>query len=126
MESLDTAADLTQQEWQSCGHARGSARARGWGGCWRVFPYDIGERERENWVGKRLWQAHVALNDVDAAVESFKKALELEPNDGGIKKELAAAKKKVDCRAPGNVEIKELESYTHSLDPIFFCCGYKN
>lgn len=27
-------------------------------------------------------QAHMALNDVDAAVESFKKALELEPNDG--------------------------------------------
>lgn len=68
----------------------------------------------------------MALNDVDAAVESFKNALELEPNDGlfllsvslislqysvqlsccqlvnifpfslgGIKKELAAAKKKV-------------------------------
>lgn len=31
-----------------------------------------------------LWinQAHVALNDVDAAVESFKKALDLEPDDG--------------------------------------------
>lgn len=27
-------------------------------------------------------QAHMALNDIDAAVESFKKALELEPNDG--------------------------------------------
>lgn len=27
-------------------------------------------------------QAYMALNDVDAAVESFKKALELEPNDG--------------------------------------------
>lgn len=26
----------------------------------------------------------MALNDVDAAVESFKKALELEPNDGGL------------------------------------------
>lgn len=43
----------------------------------------------------RQGQAHMALNDVDAAVESFKKALELEPNDGGIKKELAAAKKKI-------------------------------
>ncbi|PIN05219.1 HSP90 co-chaperone CPR7/Cyclophilin [Handroanthus impetiginosus] len=43
----------------------------------------------------RQGQAHVALNDIDAAVESFKKALELEPNDGAIKKELAAAKKKV-------------------------------
>ncbi|OUZ99798.1 Tetratricopeptide TPR-1 [Macleaya cordata] len=43
----------------------------------------------------RQGQAHMALNDIDAAVESFKKALELEPNDGGIKKELAAAKKKI-------------------------------
>ncbi|RYR09328.1 hypothetical protein Ahy_B05g077587 [Arachis hypogaea] len=30
----------------------------------------------------------------DAAVESFKNALVLEPNDAGIKKELAAARKK--------------------------------
>nr|GMC83358.1 peptidyl-prolyl cis-trans isomerase CYP40-like [Ipomoea batatas]GMC87599.1 peptidyl-prolyl cis-trans isomerase CYP40-like [Ipomoea batatas] len=43
----------------------------------------------------RQGQAHMALNDIDAAVESFKKALELEPNDGGIRKELAAAKKKI-------------------------------
>ncbi|XP_057782980.1 peptidyl-prolyl cis-trans isomerase CYP40-like [Salvia miltiorrhiza] len=43
----------------------------------------------------RQGQAHVALNDIDAAVESFRKALELEPNDGAIKKEFAAAKKKV-------------------------------
>lgn len=43
----------------------------------------------------RRGQAYMALNDVDAAVESFKKALELEPNDGGIKKELAAAMKKI-------------------------------
>ncbi|GAB4837964.1 Peptidyl-prolyl cis-trans isomerase cyp40, variant 2 [Ancistrocladus abbreviatus] len=43
----------------------------------------------------RQGQAHMALNDIDAAVESFKKALELEPNDAGIKRELAAAKKKV-------------------------------
>lgn len=27
-------------------------------------------------------QAHMALKDIDAAVESFKKALELEPKDG--------------------------------------------
>ncbi|KAK6121401.1 hypothetical protein DH2020_044851 [Rehmannia glutinosa] len=40
-------------------------------------------------------QAHVALNDIDSAVESFRKALELEPNDGAIKKEFAAAKKKI-------------------------------
>ncbi|XP_048335788.1 peptidyl-prolyl cis-trans isomerase CYP40 [Ziziphus jujuba] len=43
----------------------------------------------------RQGQAHMALNDIDAAVESFKKALELEPSDGGIKKELAAAKMKI-------------------------------
>ncbi|KAL1557970.1 Peptidyl-prolyl cis-trans isomerase cyp40, variant 2 [Salvia divinorum] len=43
----------------------------------------------------RQGQAHLALNDIDAAVESFRKALELEPNDGSIKKEYAAAKKKV-------------------------------
>lgn len=28
------------------------------------------------------YQAHMALNDIDAAVENFKKALDLEPNDG--------------------------------------------
>ncbi|KAK8518816.1 hypothetical protein V6N12_012057 [Hibiscus sabdariffa] len=43
-------------------------------------------------------KAHMALNDVDAAAESFKKALRLEPNDGGIKKELAAAMKKINDR----------------------------
>ncbi|KAL2231580.1 UNVERIFIED_CONTAM: Peptidyl-prolyl cis-trans isomerase CYP40 [Sesamum indicum] len=58
---------------------------------------DFAMRDGEN-NAKALFrqgQAHVALNDIDAAVESFKKALELEPNDGAIKKELAAAKKKV-------------------------------
>lgn len=29
-----------------------------------------------------ICQAYMALNDVDAAVESFEKALKLEPNDG--------------------------------------------
>lgn len=29
-----------------------------------------------------ILQAHIALNDIDAAVESFKQALEFEPNDG--------------------------------------------
>lgn len=46
----------------------------------------------------RQGQAHMALNDIDAAVESFKKALQLEPNDAGIKKEFAAAVKKVNDR----------------------------
>ncbi|KAL2537394.1 Peptidyl-prolyl cis-trans isomerase CYP40 [Forsythia ovata] len=43
----------------------------------------------------RQGQAHMALNDIDAGVESFKKALDLEPNDGAIKKEFTAAKKKI-------------------------------
>ncbi|CAM8903852.1 unnamed protein product [Rhodiola kirilowii] len=43
----------------------------------------------------RQGQAHMALNDIDSAVVSFQKALDLEPNDSGIKKELAAAKKKI-------------------------------
>lgn len=32
--------------------------------------------------GLLIHQAYMALNDIDAAVESFKKALDLEPNDG--------------------------------------------
>ncbi|XP_020968579.1 peptidyl-prolyl cis-trans isomerase CYP40 isoform X2 [Arachis ipaensis] len=43
----------------------------------------------------RQGQAYMALHDIDAAVESFKKALTLEPHDAGIKKELAAARKKI-------------------------------
>ncbi|KAG8072480.1 hypothetical protein GUJ93_ZPchr0006g42829 [Zizania palustris] len=46
----------------------------------------------------RQGQAHMALNDIDAAVESFTRALQLEPNDGGIRRELAAAKKKITDR----------------------------
>ncbi|KAM0952541.1 putative peptidylprolyl isomerase [Dioscorea sansibarensis] len=58
---------------------------------------DFALREREGNAKAyfRQGQAYMALNDVDAAVESFKKALELEPNDGGIKKELAAANKRI-------------------------------
>lgn len=33
-------------------------------------------------TGILIYQAYVALKDIDAAAESFKKALELEPNDG--------------------------------------------
>jgi len=43
----------------------------------------------------RQGQAYMALNDIDAAVDSLKKALDLEPNDAGIKKEFAAVKKKI-------------------------------
>ncbi|KAK4346516.1 hypothetical protein RND71_032855 [Anisodus tanguticus] len=45
-----------------------------------------------------LFQAYMAMNATDAAAESFKKALQLEPNNGGIKKELAAAMKKITCK----------------------------
>lgn len=57
---------------------------------------DFAMRDEDN--AKALFrqgQAHMELNDIDAAVESFKKALDLEPNDGAIKKELASAKKKI-------------------------------
>ncbi|KAL3833364.1 hypothetical protein ACJIZ3_008100 [Penstemon smallii] len=43
----------------------------------------------------RQGQVYAALNNIDAAVQSFGKALELEPNDGVIKKELTIAKKKI-------------------------------
>ncbi|KAH6825476.1 peptidyl-prolyl cis-trans isomerase / cyclophilin-40 / rotamase [Perilla frutescens var. hirtella] len=43
----------------------------------------------------RQGQVHKALNNIDAAVESFQKALELEPTDGCIRKDLAIVKKKV-------------------------------
>ncbi|KAI4376001.1 hypothetical protein MLD38_013803 [Melastoma candidum] len=46
----------------------------------------------------RQGQAHMVLNDVDAAVESFSKALALEPDDAGIRKELTAAKRKISER----------------------------
>ncbi|KAK4416230.1 Peptidyl-prolyl cis-trans isomerase CYP40 [Sesamum alatum] len=46
----------------------------------------------------RQGQAYMAFNNIDAAVQSFSKALELEPTDGGIKKELAIAKKKIAVR----------------------------
>ncbi|KAJ1699724.1 hypothetical protein LUZ63_008236 [Rhynchospora breviuscula] len=58
---------------------------------------DFAIREKEGHAKAyfRQGQAHIALNDIDAAVESFKHALDLEPNDAGIKRELAAAKKKI-------------------------------
>ncbi|KAJ4833205.1 Peptidyl-prolyl cis-trans isomerase cyp40 [Turnera subulata] len=46
----------------------------------------------------RQGQAYMALNDVDNAVESFKNALQLEPNDAGIRNELKAARKKINDR----------------------------
>ncbi|KAL6502506.1 Peptidyl-prolyl cis-trans isomerase cyp40 [Orobanche hederae] len=61
---------------------------------------DFATRDEEN-NAKALFrqgQAHMALNDIDAAVESFRKALEFEPNDGAIKKEYAASKKKIAAR----------------------------
>uniref|UniRef100_A0A7N1A1A7 peptidylprolyl isomerase n=1 Tax=Kalanchoe fedtschenkoi TaxID=63787 RepID=A0A7N1A1A7_KALFE len=43
----------------------------------------------------RQGQAYMALNHIDAAAESFKKAHDMEPNNAGIKKELAAARLKI-------------------------------
>jgi peptidyl-prolyl isomerase D len=45
----------------------------------------------------RQGQAQLALNDLDGALWSLTNASQLEPNDVGIKKELAAVKKKVCC-----------------------------
>ncbi|KAK3155354.1 hypothetical protein QOZ80_2BG0202140 [Eleusine coracana subsp. coracana] len=61
---------------------------------------DFALRERDDNAKAffRLGQVRMALNDIDAAVESFKRALELEPNDGGLKRELIAAKKKISDR----------------------------
>ncbi|XP_076897701.1 peptidyl-prolyl cis-trans isomerase CYP40-like [Bidens hawaiensis] len=49
-----------------------------------------GENNAKAWF--RQGQAYMALNEVDKAIQSFKKAKELEPNDAGIRRELNAAK----------------------------------
>eukprot|EP00252_Welwitschia_mirabilis_P003456 TRINITY_DN13527_c0_g1_i1.p1 TRINITY_DN13527_c0_g1~~TRINITY_DN13527_c0_g1_i1.p1 ORF type:complete len:362 (-),score=81.70 TRINITY_DN13527_c0_g1_i1:349-1434(-) len=61
---------------------------------------DFAMRDGENNVKAlfRQGQAYMALRDVDAAVLSFKKALQLEPNDAGIKKELSVASKMISER----------------------------
>ncbi|XP_047327180.1 peptidyl-prolyl cis-trans isomerase CYP40-like [Impatiens glandulifera] len=46
----------------------------------------------------RRGQAHMALNDIDSAIETFKRALDLEPNDAAIRKEFASAKLKITNR----------------------------
>ncbi|CAN4112254.1 unnamed protein product [Withania somnifera] len=85
---------------------------------------DFAMRDGEN-NAKALFrqgQAHMALNDIDAAVESFKKALELEPNDGGIKNQLAAAKKKVSTWHEDSVGVfpQAVGSYLSHLFSFFF------
>ncbi|KAH9618818.1 hypothetical protein KSS87_007322 [Heliosperma pusillum] len=55
----------------------------------------------------RRGQAYNALCDIDAAAKCFEKALELEPNDGAIKRELAATKKKIADR-----HTREKKAYT--------------
>ncbi|XP_042438353.1 peptidyl-prolyl cis-trans isomerase CYP40-like isoform X1 [Zingiber officinale] len=74
--------------------------------------FAIREKEANAKAYFRQGQAHSALNDVDAAVESFLRALELEPNDGAIKKELAAAKKKIADRRD-----KERRAYSRMFQP---------
>ncbi|KAF3500252.1 hypothetical protein F2Q69_00040400 [Brassica cretica] len=46
----------------------------------------------------RQGQAHMALNNIDAAAESLENALQFEPNDAGLKKEYAAVMKKIAIR----------------------------
>ncbi|XP_057541713.1 peptidyl-prolyl cis-trans isomerase CYP40-like [Amaranthus tricolor] len=62
-----------------------------------LWDTDFALRDEEDNVKAhfRRGQAFIALSDIDSAAECFEKALELEPNDGGIKKELAATKKKI-------------------------------
>ncbi|XP_074566751.1 peptidyl-prolyl cis-trans isomerase CYP40-like [Curcuma longa] len=83
--------------------------------------FAIREKEANAKAYFRQGQAHSALNDVDAAVESFLRALELEPNDGGIKKELAAAKKKIADRRD-----KERRAYSRMFQPSAKCNGNDN
>lgn len=51
----------------------------GWCFFANILLYFFGDSSND---GLLIHQAYMALNDVDAAVESFKKALDLEPNDG--------------------------------------------
>ncbi|GAB4847012.1 Peptidyl-prolyl cis-trans isomerase cyp40, variant 2 [Ancistrocladus abbreviatus] len=74
-----------------------------------LWDTDLAIRDEEDNVKAhfRRGQALMANNEIDTAVESFSKALELEPNDGIIKKELAAAKKKIADR-----HTREKKAYT--------------
>ncbi|KAJ0010466.1 hypothetical protein Pint_34471 [Pistacia integerrima] len=89
----------------------------------------------------RQGQAYMALNDVDAAVESFEKALKLEPNDVvlifewnrvvsvGIKKELAVAKKEDVSRRKGNIarcfnSTLAINWYVNHLLKVVVCPSY--
>lgn len=44
--------------------------------------YNLDKCSTKQTIPLKLYKAHTALNDVDAAVESFRNALELEPTDG--------------------------------------------
>ncbi|KAF5759263.1 putative peptidylprolyl isomerase [Helianthus annuus] len=57
------------------------------------FALRDGENNVKAWF--RQGQAYMALNEVDNAVDSFKKAKELEPKDAGITRELQAAQRVV-------------------------------
>lgn len=48
----------------------------------RLLLYNLDKFSTKQTIPLKLYKAHAALNDVDAAVESFRKALELEPTDG--------------------------------------------
>ncbi|XP_074295394.1 peptidyl-prolyl cis-trans isomerase CYP40-like [Silene latifolia] len=74
-----------------------------------LWDTDLALRDDEENVKShfRRGQAYNALLDIDAAAECFEKALELEPNDGTIKRELAATKKKIADR-----HTREKKAYT--------------
>ncbi|XP_074308752.1 peptidyl-prolyl cis-trans isomerase CYP40-like isoform X2 [Silene latifolia] len=74
-----------------------------------LWDADFALRDDEEYVKAhfRRGQAYNALCDIDAAAKCFEKALELEPNDGAIKRELAATKKKIADR-----HTREKKAYT--------------
>ncbi|XP_048230332.1 peptidyl-prolyl cis-trans isomerase CYP40 isoform X2 [Ricinus communis] len=93
MDAVDSIKGFGNESYKACKLKLGDLKGA-------LLDTDFAMREGDNNVKAlfRQGQAHMLLNDIDAAVESFKKALQLEPNDAGIKKELAAARKKINDR----------------------------
>ncbi|XP_020212831.1 peptidyl-prolyl cis-trans isomerase CYP40 isoform X2 [Cajanus cajan] len=90
MKSVDSIKTFGNEHYKACKLKLGDLKGA-------LLDTEFAMREGDN-NAKALFrqgQAYIALHDIDAAVESFKKALTLEPNDAGIKKELAAARKKI-------------------------------
>ncbi|XAR72876.1 Peptidylprolyl isomerase [Bertholletia excelsa] len=73
----------------------------------------------------RQGQAYMLLNDIDAATKYFEKALEFEPNDAGIIRELNAAKKKAAARCELERELY-VRMFQWQLVGFIFQTPYKN